>query len=159
MKTLILTAAMLLGYTVSAMAQNPCTVASTGLILNPGHVYVTIPEYNTLEADGSFRNSQYQYAAFAASVTDPNASGVTPVQGPSTVPRNAFTPVAGFADCYIANFPQLIPTSAQLKLAIKAQRLASATIPAAEGPWTISTMTFSFAPTVLAQTGRPVPSR
>ena len=141
-----------------ALAQNPCSVPMTGIVLNPNKFYTQLTEFNTREADGSLRITDFQYAAFAENV-DPNASGAVPVQGPSTVPRSAFTLVASTTDCYLADMPQLVPTTQRLRLALKSRRAASATITAAESPWTASSGPFSFAPSVLASPGAVILSR
>jgi hypothetical protein len=117
---------------------------------------LNIADYMVTETDGSFRISDFHYAAWPEG-SDVNA--VAPVQGPSTMPRNAFTLVAGTVDCYTASLPALMPTTARLISAIKARRTGTATVPAAESPYAASQNSFSFAPSVLAAPGRPVLSR
>lgn len=137
----------------SALAQNPCSATVPPLVLNAGAMNFTMPEFNVQEADGSFRFSDFTFSAYAENV-DPNAPGATPVQGPSTIPRNAFTLVAGTTDCYRANLPALIPTTQKLRAGLRGHRVQTATMTEAFGPWGVSVNSFSFAPSVLAAPGR-----
>ena len=154
----VISLAMVLLCASTALAQNPCSAAAPPLVLNANNYAFTLPEFDVREADGSFRISEFFFAAYAENA-DPNASGTVPVQGPSTVPRNAFTLVTGTTDCYRANMPALIPTTQRLKAGLRSHRVASATVTDAVSPWAVSENSFSFAPSVLAAPGRGIVSR
>lgn len=144
MVVLVLTAA------TAAQAQtNPCTVPEA-FASNPTRMFMEFPEFNETEVDGSIRHSQFQYGLWPEAA---NVNSTPPTQGPSTVPRSAFTPVAGFPTCYQANLPAPIPTGQRLKGAVKSQRLASGSMTAAESAWTDSN-SFGSAPTVLTAPGQ-----
>lgn len=151
MKRFWLTILVLLLMSSAAYAQNPCTAAAPPpLVLNPSTMYFSLPEFDVREADGSFRITDFSYAAYAEGA-DPATA--TPVQGPSTIPRNAFTLAPGTTDCYRANLPSLIPTTQRLKAGLRSHRAASASITEAFSLWALSVNSFSFAPSVLATPG------
>lgn len=147
----LLLVAFLLVLSSSAFAQNPCTVPPA-LVINPTTLYMEAPDFNVTEVDGSFRYSQFQFAMFAEGA-DPNSA--TPVQGPSTLPRSAFTAVSGAPNCYRVSLPGTIPTAQRLFGSIKSQRTSSGSLPAAESPWSSLALgnPFGSAPTVLATVG------
>jgi hypothetical protein len=134
-------------------AQNPCTAPPpSGVLVNPTRVFVSMPEFTVQEVDGSQRVSRVQFAMFAPGA-DPNTT--PPVQGPSTVPRSAFTPVTGAPNCYQADFPATIPSATVLVASVKPERLATPPITAAESPWASLTGADSFgsAPAALVASG------
>ena len=149
LRTPILTLGLLLLAT-GAAAQNPCT-APAGTILNPTKTYATLPEHTQLELDGSPRVTDYQIAYFAQGA---NPATATPVVGPITVAKTAWTLVAGTTNCYSGTLPAPVPTSTSpLLAAIKARRAASSTVPAAESVWSVVSNPFGIAPDVLQTPG------
>lgn len=136
----------------TAAAQNPCTDPTAGVTLNPAKVYVAVPEFNGTEVDGSPLFTSFSYGLFAEG-DDPNTA--KPAQGPSSVPKTAFTPVAGAADCYVADLPAPIPTGQRLVGALKLVRAATATLPTLESPWSAPSNPFGAASTALAAPGPP----
>jgi len=138
---------------VAASAQSLCDQPMpNGVTVNPTKMYVRVDNFNTTEVDGSFTISQFQLGYWLAS--DPTATN--PVQGPSTLARSAFAPVAGDAGCYLVTLIPSIPTGQVLVGGIKAQRNANGAIPAAESPYSARSGSFgSVSAAPLAAPGQP----
>lgn len=118
-------------YATAAMAQvNPCTIP-IAFQANPDTIYVEWPEFNALEIDGQPLVNQAQFALFQ----EGQGPSGTPIQGPSTLPRNSFTAVQGFANCYQVNLPGTIPSSQRLVGYLRGQRTPRGSIPALDGAW------------------------
>jgi hypothetical protein len=139
----------------SAAAQNPCVdVSATQVQVSPTKYYAQLPEQTVLEIDGSPRVTDYQVAYFA---TGANPLTATPVAGPVVMAKTAWTLVAGTTDCYTAAMPIPAPTgNVAVVGALKARRAGTATISAAESPWSVISNPFGSAPAVLATPGLKV---
>lgn len=144
LKTLPIVAFVLL-LASPAFAQNPCTVPQTNAVVTAttNRFVVELAEHNAIEPDGTPRVVAYQYGAWPATVTDPNT--VPPAQGPSTIPKTAFVPVAGFPNCYelTGGLPGLIPSQTRHLASIRAQSQAGALQPFS--PWSPPSNSFSLA--------------
>lgn len=150
MKRSVITLVLVVASVTPALAQNPCTDPTPPLTLNPVKVYVPIAEFDATELDGGPKISHFSYALFAEGA-DPNTA--KPVQGPSTMPKNAFTLVSGTPDCYVADVPAPIPTSQRLVGHFKAMREARVDVPAAQSAWNASSNPFGAPSSVLATMG------
>jgi hypothetical protein len=131
---------------------SPCLQTLTGVQVNPTTLYVELADFTVNEVDGQPRVNQAQFAMFAEGA---NPATATPVQGPSTLPRSAFTPVSGHAGCYQASLPGTVPTAQRLVGALKTQRTARGTVTSAESPWSAVSSPFGAAPSVLTAPGAP----
>lgn len=156
LKDTLVAAVAVLAVAAGAQAQtNPCAApAKTTVTLaapTPGF-YVTLADLNSTEVDGSASVTHMSYAIFARGQT---ATG-TPLQGPSTVPKTAFTAVAGFPGCYAFDAPAAIPTGQAVEAALKYVRAASGTLPLLESPWSPAGDPFGSARTSLPAPGRVV---
>lgn len=140
-----------------AFAQG-CPAGTSTMVFNPTKYSNTLPEHTTKEADGTTdRVSEYQME-YVAQGADPATA--MPVAGPVTVPKTAFTLVAGTTTCYQANLPLPVPAgNTPLVAAIRARRTGTASIPAADSPWAVSGNPFAVAPSVLAPLGSGTVSR
>lgn len=158
MKTAIAILALCVLVPVKAFAQACPTGGSTAMVFNPTKYQNTLPEHTTNEADGTTpRVNEYQMQ-YLAQGADPNTA--KPVAGPVTVPKTAFTLVAGTTSCYTAALPLPVPTgNTALVAAIRARRTGTANIPAADSPWAVSGNPFAVAPSVLAAPGQGTVSR
>lgn len=155
-RMLILTAILALALPALAAAQtDPCTTtSSTVLQLNPTKLYANLPEQTVTELDGSPRVTDYQLAYFSQGA---NPATATPVVGPVTMAKTAWTLVTGTTDCHQATLPAGVPvTTAPLIGALKARRAATATITAAESSWSVVSNPFGSAPTALLAPGLKV---
>jgi len=143
-RTLFALAAVLLAAS-PALAQNPCTAPNTHAILTAGgvnHAYAELPEQTAVLPDGTPIVVDYQYAVWTEGA-DPNVAA--PAQGPTTIPKAAWVPVAGAAGCYelTGGLPGLIPTTARLAASLRARAQAGA--PAAFSAWAALSNSFSLA--------------
>ena len=96
MRTMLFACALIVAFVVDASAQNPCAdPAPTGIVVfsSAARMYLQIDDFNVMEIDGTPRASFYEWAYYAPGV-NPNGAGVAPLQGPSSVPRNAFALVS-----------------------------------------------------------------
>lgn len=133
MKRMFLTLAILVTFAAPSLAQNPCTTPQTTAVIGAtNNFFAELVDHNTTEPDGTQRVLQYQYAVFAVGA---DLQTATPVQGPTTLPKAAFVPVAGFANCYqlTGGLPGLIPQQAPLVAGMRAQAQPGA--PAAFSAW------------------------
>lgn len=128
----VLLAAVLWLVSAPAFAQTPCDLAAAQLAINPSKVFVVLPfGIDDTDIDGGPVMTHFSYALFAEGA-DPATA--TPVQGPTTVPKAAFTAVSG-SNCFMADLPAAIPMRQRLVGAVKAMRAARTDVPAAESPW------------------------
>lgn len=143
---------VLLGTATIAHAQTPCpTTPPTGMSLNPNIIEASLPEQNTVQNDGTPLITDYQIAYFAQGA---NVATATPLLGPFTVPKTAFTLITGTVDCYTTPVPAPLPQGTQIFVAAaKSRRAATATLPAIESPWGSVTNPFASAPTALVAPG------
>lgn len=117
-----------------ASAQSPCDLPPTQLAINPTKVYVVTDIMEAVDVDGGPVMTHFSYALFADGV-DPATA--VPVQGPTTIPKTAFTLVSGL-NCFVADLPAQIPTRQRLIGALKTVREARLNVPAAESSWVSS---------------------
>lgn len=150
-RTTILTLLLVLLPVLAAAQSNPCTTPVTQLVLNPSKTVANLPEHTTNELDGSPRVTDYQVAYFTLGADPATAK---PILGPFTVAKTAWTLVAGTTDCYESAIPGTVPVGGTATVAaIKARRAATATVPAAESPWSSVSNPFGTAPTALVAPG------
>lgn len=131
-----------------AFAQNPCTETLPHQILpasGANRFHAILPAQSATLPDGTPIVVSYQYAAWNEG-TDPNAGAPPPTQGPSTIPKGAFVPVAGFANCYelTGGLPALMPTQARTIAGLRSVGQPNATPP--QSAWSASN-SFSLAST------------
>ncbi len=145
MKSILLTVVFVLS-AVSAFAQNPCTTPSTNAIVTtaPARLFAELSDLTATLPDGTAVNVDYQYGAWNAG-QDVNA--VPPAQGPSTLPKTAFAPVAGFPGCYelTGGLPGLIPSQTRMVVALRSRGQPNASVPIS--PWSAPSNSFSLAST------------
>lgn len=154
---LVLLAVLVLLPGVAAAQVNPCTATDQTLVINPTEVFALSTEHTVNEANGTPRITSYDFAIYPQG-TNPNATPAPTPLAVVSLAKSAFTAVSGAANCYRAAFPLPLPGTAAYVAAIKSKRAASAGIPAAESPWTVS-QPFSSVPTVLAAVGLRVGSQ
>lgn len=162
--TVIFTLAIVCMTVAEARAQNPCTASVSGVVIQPGKLYAVLPEHTFIEADGvTPRVTDYQVTVFAPGVNPQTNIGAALV-APVTVPKTAFTLVAGTTNCYLLTpLPFTVPASpSQVVAYVKSRRAAftfvsggvSTPIPAAESLWSSpASNPFGVVPSVLLAPG------
>lgn len=151
---LLLTLGILLTLARAATAQtNPCTAANPGLVVNPTTLYITLVGFTEVEIDNQPRINDYEYALFAEGA-DPTTA--TPLQGPSTMPRSAFTLQSVTTDCYRADLPAAVPMPSGQRLiaGLRAHRTARSGITEARSAYVGSINPFGVAPSVIPAPGQ-----
>ena len=130
MNRLMLTLAFLVVFVANASAQNPCAVTAPTTVGPSGsnQFWAELPEHTATRPDGSPLVAAYQFGAWLEGA-NPNATNAA--QGPSTLPKTAFVPVAGFPPCYslTGGLPGLIPQQARMGISLRAQASPGATAP------------------------------
>lgn len=149
MKRTLWALAAMLACASPALAQNPCASPNANTILSvtgTNRFYAELPEHTAVRPDGTPVVVAYQFAAWT-DVTDPNVSA--PVQGPTTIPKTAFTAVPGASGCYelIGGLPGLIPQQQRMAVSMRAQSQPGA--PAPFSSWSTLSNSFSSASTPL----------
>lgn len=142
----------------AAAAQNPCTTALTTTVLNPTKAQLTLPEHTATIPGVTPATpivTNYTFAYWREG-QDPNTTA--PTQGPSTLPKTAFTLVGGTTNCYEVSLPAPVPSSGVSYVgAFRAHRDANATLglAAVDSPWSGVSNPFVEVSTALAAPGRP----
>jgi hypothetical protein len=129
-----------------AFAQNPCAVPLAHQILPASGVnrfFAELPGHTATLPDGTAVVVSYQYGAWPDGA---NPNTTAPTQGPSTIPKAGFVPVAGFANCYelTGGLPALMPTQARMISGLRSVGQPNATPP--QSLWSASN-SFSLAST------------
>lgn len=106
-----------------ALAQNPCATPPTNTVLGANganEFYALLPDFTRTLPDGTSTVLAYQYAVWPDGA-DPATTA--PAQGPTTLPKSAFTPVPTFADCYklTGGLPGLIPQQNRMFAGLRSQ--------------------------------------
>lgn len=145
-RTLFALAVVLLAASPALAQTNPCTTPTANAIIGgtgTNHFWAELPEQTATLPDGTPVVASYQFGVWPDGTT--NLETTPPAQGPTTIPKTAFMPVPGFANCYelVGGLPGLIPQQARMVASMRAMSQPGAPTPSSG--WGAPSNSFSLA--------------